>query len=104
MDFDGHMPAASRPHVLCSAENMAIDSARVTQASCPKFRPGYLCGGRTYHHYAKGAFSLACAMPDLQLADYPKDHLQDIISSMQQVPSKQLWQVCSALSSIAKGV
>ena len=79
------MTKASRPHVICNADNLLVDTAKMIRASCPKHRPGYLCRSKTYHHFQKGAYSLNCAMPTLSLEDFPKDHLRDIMDSMAQV-------------------
>ncbi len=85
MDADEHMTEASRPHVICDATNILLDPARMSHAKCPKYRPGYLCQSNTYHHYAKGAFRLACALHELQLEDYPRDHLRDIMDSITEL-------------------
>ena len=90
MDADEHMSEAARPHVLCNAENLMVDPAHMSRASCPKHRPGYLCRSRTYHHYAKGAFRLACDVSGLELADFPKDHLKDIMESLTNVSEPAL--------------
>ena len=93
LDDDKHMTDASRPHVICDAKNLLMDPTRMSHARCPKFRPGYLCYSDTYHHYAKGAFGLACALPNLPLEDFPKDHLRDIIDSIVRVEDKYQLQV-----------
>lgn len=80
---DDHMTNASKPHVLCSAQNLIIDSAQALPAACPKHRPHYLCTfGATYNHYLPGAFGLACNLAPIKLEDFPRDHLQDIMESM----------------------
>ena len=95
LDTDEHMTEASRPHVLCDAKNLLIDPSRMSHARCPKSRPGYLCYSNTYHHYAQGAFGLACALPKLLLEDFPKDHLRDIMDSIMAVEDKDQLQVLS---------
>lgn len=87
------MTEASRPHVMCDASNLLIDPFRASKASCPKYRPGYLCHSPTYHRYARGAFALACDLPELRLEDFPRDHLQDIMESMEEVDAALLSKV-----------
>jgi len=77
------MTEASRPHTLCSARNLHIDTSKFAPARCPRFRPNYLCLGPTYHRYAPGAFGVACSLPGLDLERFPRDHLRDIVAGMQ---------------------
>lgn len=79
------MAEAARPHVICDAKHLLLDPSHVTRAFCPKHRPGYLCGSKTYHSYARGAFGLACSLPGLRLEDFPRDHLRDIMDSMVEI-------------------
>ena len=83
------MTNASKPHVLCDAQNLIIDPAQTLPAACPKHRPHYLCNlGATYNHYLPGAFALACKLAAIKenLEDFPRDHLQDIMESMATEP------------------
>ena len=85
--MDDHMTNASKPHVLCDAQNLIIDPAQTRPAACPKYRPKYLCNfGATYNHYMHGAFELACNSDAIKLEDFPRDHLQDIMESIANVP------------------
>ena len=84
---DDHMTNASKPHVLCDAQNLIINPAQTRPAACPKHRPKYLCNlGATYNHYMPGAFGLACNSAAIKLEDFPQDHLQDIMESIANVP------------------
>ncbi|KAL3132619.1 hypothetical protein ABBQ32_009147 [Trebouxia sp. C0010 RCD-2024] len=84
---DDHMTNASKPHVLCNAQKLIVNPAKTLAAACPKHRPKYLCTfGETYNRYLPGAFGLACTSTALQLEDFPRDHLQDIMESFVTLP------------------
>lgn len=101
---DGHMTNASKPHVLCDAQNLIINPAKVLPAACPKHRPKYLCTfGETYNRYLPGAFGLACKSAPHRLEDFPRDHLQDIMESVVTVPwdaATQVTQLQSVLTHV----
>ena len=93
---DSHMTIASRPHVLCDADNLMVNPKKMMAAPCLQRRPDYLCTfGASYNHYLPGAFGLACKSPTLHLEDFPKDHLQDIMASMASFNPDAAAQVCS---------
>ena len=97
---DDHMPNASKPHVLCDAQNLVINPAQTLPAACPRHRPKYLCTfGETYNHYLPGAFGLACKSDPIKLEDFPHDHLQDIMESMATVAPDDATQVNMLLAS-----
>lgn len=98
---DDHMTNASKPHVLCDAQNLAITPAKALPAACPRRRPKYLCTfGATYNHYLPGAFGLACKSTPLNLEDFPRDHLQDIMESFATVSLDAATQVTCYLPSM----
>ena len=91
---DEHMTNASRPHVLCDAQNLLIDAKHMMSAPCLKHRPKYLCNfGTTYNRYLPGSFGLACTTIIAKLDAFPKDHLQDIMDSMVTLTSEATFQV-----------
>jgi hypothetical protein len=87
------MTQASKPHVLCSAHNLYLDTSKFSKARCPRLRPGFLCLSPTYNHYASGAFGLACSLPTLSLGHFPKDHLRDIMASLKAFDTADLPKV-----------
>lgn len=99
---DDHMTNASKPHVLCNAQKLIVNPAKTLAAACPKHRPKYLCTfGETYNRYLPGAFGLACTSTALQLEDFPRDHLQDIMESFVTLPWDAATQVTHCLRSYA---
>ena len=90
------MTTASAPHVLCDATNLVLNTTHMRRARCPKHRPSYLCKSATYHHYDKGAVAVACDWPGLDLAQFPKDHLRDIVDGIEFLPAENLPEVCTA--------
>ena len=79
---DTHMPESSWPNVICNAENLHFNPSLTIKARCPVHRPGYMCLTQTYHHYDSGAFGLACEWPEMNLTDFPTDHLRDIMGGL----------------------
>ncbi|KAK9819676.1 hypothetical protein WJX72_000981 [[Myrmecia] bisecta] len=94
---DRHMTEASAPHVLCDATNLLVDTSKMRLAKCPAQRPNYLCISKSYHRYKLGAFGASCNWPVLNLNDFPKDHLQDIMESLESYPADQ-WPQAGAIS------
>lgn len=91
---DQHMTKASGPHVLCDAVNLMVDPKHMMAAPCLKHRPNYLCNfGTTYNRYLPGAFGMACTSAIRSLAEFPRDHLQDIMDSMARISPEIAAQV-----------
>ncbi|KAK3238858.1 hypothetical protein CYMTET_51167 [Cymbomonas tetramitiformis] len=82
---DAHLPAPTAPHTLCDVRGLRVDPMKAHHERCPKHRPGYMCDGqKTHHRYSVGAFGACCQMQgraQLDLEQFPRDHLRDIFES-----------------------
>lgn len=73
------VPAPAAHLLACHAPGVPFARhAKAEQAGlpCTRHRPGYLCGGRTYHHYEPGAWGAFCDWPGFSLDAFSKDHMR----------------------------
>ncbi len=83
-------PAATHPHVLVDARNLVIDFRKVVLRDELANRPGYQRVREGYSSYLPGALlAVGTAEPGLSPDLFPRDHLRDILQSLDTIPEPQ---------------